>query len=94
MKTKKLLAKLSEFMNQDQAEQREELENIRKVLKKLKKKERDLREQLAAEPDEDERRDLTTKLDVVHAQRSKGLERVKEIRDGRRDSAKQNAPNP
>ncbi len=86
MKTKKLLAKLTDFMNKDQTTQREELEHIRKVLKKLKKKEQDLREELAAELDDDERRELEGKLDVVHAQRIKGVERVKEIRDRRREN--------
>lgn len=92
MKTKKLLAKLTDFMNKDQTTQREELEHIRKVLKKLKKKEQDLREELATELNEDERRELEGKLDVVHAQRIKGVERVKEIRDSRRENGAGKVP--
>jgi len=87
MKTKKLLAKLADFMNKDRVAQREELERTREVLKKLKKKEMQLREKLEADPDEEERRELTGKLDVVHAQRIKGVERVKEIRDSRREAS-------
>lgn len=93
MKTKKLLETLANFMNKDRATQSEELLCIRAVLKKLKTKERRLREKLEAAPDEDERREVEGKLQVVHAQRQKGLERVREIRDSRREaSAPDKAP--
>jgi hypothetical protein len=84
MKTKTLLGKLADFMNKDRAAQREELEHIREVLKKLKKKEQKLREKLEASADDEDRREIEGKLEVVHAQRTKGVERVKEIRDSRR----------
>lgn len=87
MKTKKLLARLADFMNKDRGTQREELEHIREVLKKLKKKEQRLREKLDADPDEEERRELEGKLEVVHAQRTKGLERVKALRENRRGTS-------
>jgi len=92
MKTKKLLAKLADFMNKDRVAQREELERIRELLKKLKKKEQQLREKLEADPDEEECRELMGKLDVVHAQRIKGVERVKEIRDSRREASADKVP--
>jgi hypothetical protein len=87
MKTKTLLEKLANFLNKDRAAQREELEHIREVLKKLKKKEQKLREKLDADPNDEERAEIMGKLDVVHAQRIKGVERVKEIRDSRREAA-------
>lgn len=86
MKTRKLLEKLAHFMDKDRNAQTEELATIREVLKKLKKKEHKLREKLEANPGEEERAELQGKLDVVHAQRIKGLERVKEIRDSRRET--------
>jgi predicted nucleic acid-binding Zn-ribbon protein len=92
MKTKKLLEKLANFMDKDRATQSEELLCIRAVLKKLKTKERRLREKLEAAPDEDERRELEGKLQVVHAQRQKGLERVREIRDSRREGSASDKP--
>jgi len=92
MKTKKLLAKLADFMNKDRVAQREELERMREVLKKLKKKEMQLREKLEAAPDDEERREIMGKLDVVHAQRIKGVERVKEIRDSRREASADKVP--
>lgn len=85
MKTRKLLAKLAHFMDKDRNVQSEELATIREVLKKLKVKEHKLREKLEADPEEEVRKQLEGKLDVVHAQRIKGLERLKEIRDSRRE---------
>jgi predicted nucleic acid-binding Zn-ribbon protein len=92
MKTKKLLEKLASFMDKDRTAQSEELVCIRAVLKKLKAKEHRLREKLEAAPDEDERRELEGKLQVVHAQRQKGLERVREIRDSRREPGTSDKP--
>ena len=87
MKTKKLLAKLASFMDKDRNVESDELATIREVLKKLKTKEHKLREKLEANPDEEERQELQGKLDVVHAQRIKGLERVMEIRDNRKETS-------
>jgi hypothetical protein len=81
MKTRTLLEKLGRFLGEDKDSQREEIESIREVLKKLKQKEKHLREELEEQLDHDTRREVQTKLDVVRAQRLKGLDRVKELRD-------------
>lgn len=80
MATKKLLAKLGRFLDADRASQRKEIDSIRKVLKKLKHKERDLREKLPKAPAGEERDEIAAKLEVIYAQRRKGLDRVKELR--------------
>jgi hypothetical protein len=82
MKTRKLLARLADFLDADRAAQQAEVESIRKLLKKLKEKERNLRDKLDRETDPDEREAIAAKLDVVHAQRRKGLDRVRAIRNG------------
>ena len=87
MKTRKLLKMLANFMDKDRTSQRDELATIREVLKKLKAKEHKLREKLKADPDDDERREIEDKLSVVHAQRTKGLERVRQIRNNQRAPA-------
>jgi predicted metal-dependent enzyme (double-stranded beta helix superfamily) len=87
MKTRKLLAKLANFMDKDRSVQSDELAAIREVLKKLKTKEHKLRDKLEANPDEEERQELQGKLEVVHAQRVKGLERMMEIRDSRKETS-------
>lgn len=82
MKLKKLMERVSDFLDADTKTQMEEIKSIRKVLKELKSKERDLKEKLkkASSKKEDERDELQIKLDVIYAQRKKGLERVKEIK--------------
>jgi cytoplasmic iron level regulating protein YaaA (DUF328/UPF0246 family) len=82
MKTRKLLARLADFLDADRAAQQAEIESIRKVLKKLKEKERNLRDKLDEETEPEERKAIAAKLDVVYAQRRKGLERVRAIRKG------------
>ncbi len=91
MKTRTLLEKLGHFLGQDKASQREEMKSIREVLKKLKDKEKHLREELDRDLDQDERHEVQAKLDVVHAQRLKGLDRVKELRAEHSGSGKSKA---
>lgn len=82
MKVKKLLEKLSLFLDADNKTQQEEIKSIRKVLKVLKTKEKDLQAKLAnkLQQDPEEAESLQLKLDVVYAQRRKGVERVKAIK--------------
>lgn len=82
MKTRRLLARLADFLDADRAAQQAEIESIRKVLNKLKQKERILQDKLDRETDPDQREAIAARLDVVHAQRRKGLGRVKAIRKG------------
>jgi predicted nucleic acid-binding Zn-ribbon protein len=84
MNTKTILQALGNFLNADKAAQLEELESIRRILRQLRAKERKLREDLAAESDPEEREGLSAELEVVHAQRVKGMERVAELRGERR----------
>ncbi|NLW05258.1 MAG: hypothetical protein GX029_08560 [Pseudomonadaceae bacterium] len=84
MKVKKLLERLGQFLDADSKTQQEEIKSIRKVLKVLKTKEHDLRAKLASKlehyPEEVE--GLQLKLDVIYAQRRKGVERVKVLKQG------------
>ncbi|AGA33696.1 hypothetical protein TVNIR_2036 [Thioalkalivibrio nitratireducens DSM 14787] len=87
MKTRKLLERLGHFLDKDWAEQRAELESIQEVLQKLEEKETRLRAKLEAHPDPDERQEIQAKLEVVHAQRQKGLDRVRQLRAHQRGKA-------
>ncbi len=83
MKLKKLLEHVSDFLDADSKTQMDEIKSIRKVLKELKSKERDLKEKIAKSSKkltEDERDEMKIRLDVIYAQRKKGLERVKELK--------------
>ncbi|AHE98019.1 hypothetical protein [Thioalkalivibrio paradoxus] len=88
MKTRKLLERLGRFLDKDRAEQHAELESIQEILQKLEKKEARLRGKLEEESDPDEQQEITTKLEVVHAQRLKGLERVRQLRDNAQSAAR------
>lgn len=81
MKLKKLIERVSEFLDADTKTQMDEIKSLRRILKELKHKERQLAAKLQKLPDQDEEREeLQIKLDVIYAQRKKGLERAKEIK--------------
>lgn len=79
MKTKKLLKRLTTFLNRDQHLAAQELRSLREILHKLKEKEQKYARLFEAEDDPNERAHLATKRDVVHAQRIKGIERVRTL---------------
>lgn len=85
MKVKTLLERLSQFLDADSKTQQEEIKSIRKILKNLKVKEHELRTKLAEkiEQDPEEADSLQLKLDVIYAQRRKGVERVKALKKGK-----------
>lgn len=81
MKLKKLVRKLSGYLDADRREQLEQYDSIKKVLKKLKKKNDKLREAIETTDDEAEREALQKKLDVIAAQRQKGLQLLRQLKE-------------
>ncbi len=79
MKTKKLLRKMKALLSADQRAQVAKYDSLQKVLNKLEKKEAVLREKRDAEGDKGRRREYLRKLEVVAAQREKGLKLKREI---------------
>ena len=80
MKTKSLLARLRAFLDAEGAQQRQEIASIREVLKGLRKKQRKLQAKLAQDPEREDRAEIQAKLDVIYAQRRKGVKRVRALR--------------
>lgn len=80
MKLDKLLKKIDRFLAADDDTQRTERKEMRAQLKQMKEKERALRVRLEQCADSEERAELSTRLDVVYAQRKKGVARVKALR--------------
>ena len=81
MKSKKLLARLAEFLSADESTQRAEIDAINQILKALKLKENALKARLEeGDLDEGEATAIKTKLDVIYAQRHNGIERVRALR--------------
>ena len=80
MKLKKALNKLAYYVNAEKRDQLAEYDSIKKVLKKLKKKRDQLREEIDKCDDLAEREQLQKKLDVLTAQRQKGLQLLKGLK--------------
>ncbi|MFT7288656.1 MAG: hypothetical protein ACI87W_002778 [Halieaceae bacterium] len=81
MKSKKLLKRLADYLSADERTQKKETKAIKKVLKALKEREKTLKLKLAAAEDEERAAAIQSKLDVIYAQRSKGIERVRKQRE-------------
>lgn len=78
MKQKKLLEKLRIFFDSDARERENQKADVKDILKKLKKKQRNLKDKLDAENDAEKRNRIQQKIDVVYAQRKKGIALIKE----------------
>lgn len=83
MKTKILLEKLKDHMNAERRDQLAKYESIKRILKKLKKKENTLKDKLKAEQDEKIRGRLQKEMDVLFAQRKKGVKLRKELKEAK-----------
>ena len=79
MSKKKLLEKLQEFFDADQQENLKHIKEIKKILKKLKEKERKIQLRLELCEDVDKAVELQKELDIIYAQRMKGVKIVKEV---------------
>ena len=80
MKTNKLLEILKEYLGIERREQIAKYESIKHVLKKLKKKENVLKDKLKSELDEKVHIRLKKEMDVLSAQRKKGVEILKKLK--------------
>ncbi|MCK5498812.1 MAG: hypothetical protein KAI77_06405 [Gammaproteobacteria bacterium] len=79
MKQKKLLDKLKIFFDSDAREREKQKSDIKDILKKLKKRERKLKEKLDAEKNAGKRKHFQQEIDVIYAQRKKGIKLIKEL---------------
>jgi 3-methyladenine DNA glycosylase AlkC len=85
MKAKKLLERVRRFLDADTQTQLEQIKSIRKTLKQLKEKERELQDELSHEQEPEARESLQNKLDVIYAQRKKGLDQIRQLKEGQDD---------
>lgn len=83
MKTKKLLENLKNHMIAERRDQLAKYDSIKHILKKLKKKENALKEELKEEQDEKARSRLQQEIDVIFAQRKKGVKLRKELKEAK-----------
>ena len=75
-----MLARVQDFLDAEERERRAERADMKKLLAKLKKKEKDLKEEMATAEDEADRAALRVRLEVLHAQRRKGVSALKALK--------------
>ena len=73
MKRKKLLNKLVGFLDMEEHKQRKQRDELKALLKKLKKKKVELEDKMKSEADNRKRKRLGKELEIIKAQREKGL---------------------
>jgi len=78
LKKKKLLEKLQYFFNANAHEKLARMDELKKILKSLKHKERKIKEEMKLCQKSDKVIKLQQELDVIYAQRMKGLKVMKE----------------
>ncbi len=74
MKRKKLLKTLAALLDKEGRKQRKHRDGLEALLAKLKGKEIELEQKLRAEKDGRKQQRLSTELEIVRAQRTKGIE--------------------
>ncbi len=80
MRAPKMLKIVKRFLSADKEKQYEHTKCFRDVLKKLKKKEIDLKHKLKHENNEKNRKQIKKELEIVHAQRKKGIDALKKLK--------------
>jgi len=82
MKTKELIQEIKALLNADQRARLAQRDSLEKVLGKLKEKESALRQRLEDEGgDEDRRKEILRKLEVIAAQSQKGIKLLSELEE-------------
>ncbi|OOZ35911.1 hypothetical protein [Solemya velesiana gill symbiont] len=80
MKKKKLLQKLSDYFDMGKRKQCEQKSCLKKIIRELREKEHKLSTKLQNEESEIKRKRLKKESQIIHAQRLKGLKRLKALR--------------
>lgn len=82
MKLKKQLALLKRLLDTDLRKERQDRIELHHLLKRMKKKEKRLKVALEHETDPERARRLQQDIDVLHAQRKKGIASLKKAESG------------
>ena len=77
-----LAKKTKDFLSADERKRKEKKKFLKEVLKKLKKHEKGLHKELKDTSDPEERTNLESEIALTHAQRKKGIEKLKEFKKG------------
>ena len=78
-KRKKLLKKVSDFLDMEKRKQCARKDKLKSILKQLSNKEKKLIQKLEEERDSERKKRLRKEVEIVHAQRLKGLKHIKDL---------------
>ncbi len=84
MKIKRLLDKLSGILNDKRKAQIKKYKSLKKVLKALRNEKTILQETLARTNDKELQHEIKSRLQIISAQRKKGLKVLKELKKERK----------
>jgi len=87
VKIKRLLDKLSGILNDERKKQIEKYKSLKKVLKALRNAKVILEETLAQTNDEELQHEIESRLQIISAQRKKGLKVLKDLKRKRKGTA-------
>jgi hypothetical protein len=79
MKRKKLLKSLAKVLDMEGRKQRKHRDELKALLKQLKKKKVELEQEMLLEQDERKLNRLGKELEIINAQRLKGLKTLEEL---------------
>ena len=79
MKTPKLIQQVRDLMNADSLKKKKRISNLKQILGKLKARSKALRAKIKHEKNGGDRKALQKELNMVNAQRKKGLKAVKSL---------------
>nr|CRH06930.1 conserved protein of unknown function [Candidatus Magnetococcus massalia] len=75
-----IVEKLSDFFDKDKKKQRAQKEQLKSVLKTLRQKENKLKSALEQADSGKKKKQIQKKLEIIHAQRSKGVKLCRKIK--------------
>jgi len=79
MKRKELLKSLAKVLDMEGRKQRKHRDELKMLLRELKKKKVELEEKIVLEKDERKLKRLGKELDIINAQRLKGLQALHDL---------------
>ncbi len=81
MKLNKMIKELQEFLDADLRKRNRHRDDMKELLHKIKAKEKRLASKALTEFDEEKLEQLRKEIDMVHAQRKKGITALKELKE-------------
>ena len=86
MKAKKMLNKLKDILSDERQAQLARYSSLKKVLKSLRNEKIRLEMKLAEARNEEDRQEIASRLEIISAQRKKGLQLLKELKKERKNN--------